>query len=186
MAQVGSTLDLTGESSDEKMAVTVVKVINRGHGADMFSSPDHGKRFFAVQFRLRNIGTTPYNDSPSNGAQVVDSSGQSYDSDFNDIRHCQSFPGSEVIAPGSTGLGCIVFQVGKQATSPRSSSRLTQVSPAIRGNGTLSPDPILEDAIRPQLEAGGPVSAHSGHGQQEDCLRLAICAFATDTPSRQR
>jgi hypothetical protein len=113
-AKIGSTLDLTGNSSGEKMAVTVVKVTNRAHGASFFT-PDHGKRFFAVQFRLHNVGSATYNDSPSNGAQVVDSSGQSYQSDLSDVHHCQSFPGSEIIAAGETGLGCIIFQVAKSA-----------------------------------------------------------------------
>jgi hypothetical protein len=115
VAKIGSTLDLTGESSGEKMAVTPVKVINHAHGADMFSTPDHGKRFYAVKFKLQNIGSAVYNDSPGNGAQVVDSTGQSYDSDFNDVHGCQSFPGSEKIAPGDTGVGCIVWQVPKRA-----------------------------------------------------------------------
>jgi len=115
VAHIGSTLDLTGDSSGEKMAVTVVKVINRAHGADMFSTPNHGMRFFAVQFGLRNIGSATYNDSPSNGAKVVDSTGQSYQSDISNVRNCQSFPGSETIASGATGLGCIVFQVAKHA-----------------------------------------------------------------------
>jgi hypothetical protein len=113
-AHIGSTLDLTGNSSGEKMAVTVIKVINRAHGTSFFT-PDRGKRFYAAQFRLSNIGTKTYNDSPSNGAQVVDSAGQSYQSDLSDVHRCQSFPGSEIIAAGSTGLGCIVFQVPKRA-----------------------------------------------------------------------
>jgi hypothetical protein len=115
LAHIGSTLDLTGNSSGEKMAVTPVKVINHAHGADMFSTPDHGKRFYAVKFKLKNIGSATYNDSPSNGAQVVDSSGQSYQSDLSNVRGCQSFPGSEIIASGDTGVGCIVFQVAKHA-----------------------------------------------------------------------
>jgi hypothetical protein len=114
VAKIGSTLDLTGNSSGEKMAVTPVKVINRAHGGSFFT-PDHGKRFYAVQFRLKNIGSATYNDSPSNGAQVVDSAGQSYQSDLSDVHNCQSFPGSETIAPGDTGLGCIVWQVPKHA-----------------------------------------------------------------------
>lgn len=115
-ATVGSTIELSGFNSGEKMAVTVVRVISRAKGADMFNTPNGGDRFYAVQFRLRDNGTVSYNDSPSNGATVVDSKGQSYQADVSDVRGCVSFPASEVIPVGGSGLGCIVFQVPKHAT----------------------------------------------------------------------
>jgi hypothetical protein len=114
LARIGSTMDLAGFSASEKMAVTVVRVITRAHGSG-FSDLSHGNRFYAVQFRLRDIGSAAYSDSPSNGAAVVDSKGQSYQSDFSAVSGCQSFPASENIAVGSSGLGCVVFQVPEQA-----------------------------------------------------------------------
>lgn len=95
--------------------MTVVKVISHALGSDEFNTPDPGNRFYAVQFRLTDKGSVAYSDSPSNGAQVVDSTGQSYQSDIFTVARCQSFPGTENIAVGSTGLGCVVFQVPKQA-----------------------------------------------------------------------
>jgi hypothetical protein len=57
-----------------------------------------------------------YSDAPSNGAEVTDSSGQSYESSLDDtVSGCQDFPATENIAPGSSGLGCIVFEVPKAA-----------------------------------------------------------------------
>ena len=97
------------------MAVKLVKIISRARGADEFNTPDPGKRFYAAQFRLTDIGSIAYSDSPSNGAAVVDSNGQSYQADISDVFGCQSFPGTENIAVGSSGLGCIVFQVPKHA-----------------------------------------------------------------------
>jgi len=110
-ARVGSTITLTGNDPGEKMDVTVTKVISHAQPADQFSSPDPGKRFYAVQFRLANTGSAAYSDSPSNGAAVVDVDGQSYQSTLYDVAGCQSFPGTENIAAGDTGLGCVVFQV---------------------------------------------------------------------------
>jgi Domain of unknown function (DUF4352) len=114
-AQVGSTISLTGNTPGEKMAVTVVKVFPRAHGSDEFNTPDPGKRFYAVQFRLTDTGSAAYSDAPSNGATVVDSAGQSYQSDLSTVAGCNSFPGTENIAAGSTGLGCVVFQVPRHA-----------------------------------------------------------------------
>ena len=55
-------------------------------------------------------------EARKNGAAVVDSSGQSYQSALADTAAgCTSFPGTENIAPGSSGLGCIVFEVPKAA-----------------------------------------------------------------------
>ncbi len=42
---------------------------------------------------------------------MVDSAGQSYQSTVFDVGQCQSFPGTENIAAGQSGLGCVVFQV---------------------------------------------------------------------------
>jgi hypothetical protein len=110
-ARVGSTLTLTGNDAGEKMAVTVTRVVSHAQPADEFSRPDPGKRFYAVQLRLADTGTTAYSDSPSNGAAVVDTAGQSYQSSIYDVAGCESFPGTENIAAGDKGLGCVVFQV---------------------------------------------------------------------------
>jgi hypothetical protein len=45
--------------------------------ADQFTKPAPGKRFPAVQFRSQPR-QRPYQDSPSNGAKVVDAQGQSF------------------------------------------------------------------------------------------------------------
>jgi Domain of unknown function (DUF4352) len=111
IARVGSTITLAGNDPGEKMAVTVTRVIKHAQPADEFSTPDPGKRFYAVQFRLADTGTAAYSDSPSNGASVVDSAGQSYEATLDDVAGCQSFPATENIAAGDTGLGCIVFEV---------------------------------------------------------------------------
>jgi Domain of unknown function (DUF4352) len=114
-ARVGSSITLAGNSSGEQMSVTVVKVINDGQGTDYTQAPA-GDRLYAVQFRLRDTGSAGYSDSPSNGAEVTDSQGQSYESAMADtVSGCVAFPASVNIAPGGTGLGCIVFEVPRAA-----------------------------------------------------------------------
>lgn len=115
-ARVGSAITLSGNDSGEKMAVTVTKVISSASPGDEFTSAPAGDRLYAVQFRLDDTGSAAYSDAPSNGAEVVDSSGQSYESSITDAASgCASFPGTENIASGASGLGCIVFEVPKAA-----------------------------------------------------------------------
>ncbi|MEY9963050.1 hypothetical protein ABIA33_001076 [Streptacidiphilus sp. MAP12-16] len=113
-AKVGDTIALSGMNG-EKADLTVVKVVDNPKGADDFSTPEAGKRFFAVQFRIKDTGSGAYSDAPSNGAKVVDSQGQAYTSDLNDTKAGQSFPAAVNIAPGSSGLGFITFQVPANA-----------------------------------------------------------------------
>ena len=114
-AKVGSTITLAGNGSGERIAVTVTKIYRHAQPASSFDDPDTGDRLVAVQFRLTDTGSAAYSDSPSNGAEVVDASGQSYQSALNDAANCPSFPGTENIAPGASGLGCIVFEVPQAA-----------------------------------------------------------------------
>jgi hypothetical protein len=115
-AGIGSAITLTGNSSGEQMSVTVTKVISSAEPGDEFTSAPAGDRLYAVQFRLRDTGSAAYSDAPSNGAVVVDSAGQSYQAAIADTAAgCTTFPGTENIAPGASGLGCIVFEVPKTA-----------------------------------------------------------------------
>jgi hypothetical protein len=114
-AGVETAITLSGNSSGEKMSVTVVKVIGDATGDD-YTSPQAVNRLYAVQFRLRDTGSAAYSDSPSNGAEIVDSTGQSYESAPGDtVSGCVPFPATVNIAPGAAGLGCIVFEVPVKA-----------------------------------------------------------------------
>jgi len=115
-AWIGSAITLSGIDSGEQMAVTVTRVISHASPGDEFTSAPSGDRLYAVQFRLDDTGSAAYSDSPSNGAEVVDSSGQSYQASMIDTASgCTSFPATENVAPGASGLGCIVFEVPEAA-----------------------------------------------------------------------
>lgn len=115
-ARTGTAITLSGNGSGEQMAVTVVKTIgNAKAGNDLIPVPARD-RLYAVQFRLSDTGSAAYSDAPSNGAAVTDSRGQSYQAGLADTAEgCQAFSAPENIAPGTTGLGCIVFEVPKSA-----------------------------------------------------------------------
>ncbi len=91
--------------------MTVVKVLDQAGPADSFSAPSPGNKFFAAQFRLSNTGTVAYDDSPSNGAKVLDSQGQQFEATIDDSAAGPSLPSATKIAPGSSALGYINFEV---------------------------------------------------------------------------
>ncbi|WP_377269683.1 DUF4352 domain-containing protein [Peterkaempfera sp. SMS 1(5)a] len=112
-AKVGDTISLKG--MDTKADVTVLKVVDNPKGADEFTTPESGKRFVSVQFRIRNTGSKAYNDTPSNGAKILDTEGQGFDSSLSDTAAGPAFPADVTIAPGGTAKGFITFEVPKAA-----------------------------------------------------------------------
>jgi hypothetical protein len=115
-AGIGSAITLSRSGSGEQLAVTVTKVINSARPGGESGGAPAGDRLYAVQFRLRDTGGAPYLDAPASSAVVVDSAGQSYRAAITDsAAGCQGFPATENIAPGSSGLGCVVFQVPEAA-----------------------------------------------------------------------
>lgn len=115
LAVTGSQIALEGNDAGEQVTVTVVRVIAHAQPGDSFTTAPAGYRLYAVQFRLYNAGTAAYSDAPDNSAVVTDDTGQSYDSSIDAVAGCPSFPGTEKIAPGGTGLGCVTFEVPRGA-----------------------------------------------------------------------
>ncbi|PBC78096.1 uncharacterized protein DUF4352 [Streptomyces sp. TLI_235] len=113
-AKVGDTIALKGFEKTTTADVTVVKVVDNAEGEDEFSKPADGKRFVAVQFRIKAIGKA-YSDAPANSAKLLDAQGQSFSTSFYDTKAGQGFSGSVNIAPGESGLGFLTFEVPKDA-----------------------------------------------------------------------
>jgi hypothetical protein len=122
VAKVGSTVTLKGNTEGLKVDVTVLKVIATVKATDDFSTPQSGNRFAAVQFRLHNVGTASYDDSPSNGAKVGDAEAQQFNSTIiaQKISAGPLLPASVKLAPNGTAVGWVVFEVPK-------ASKLTMV-----------------------------------------------------------
>ena len=114
-AGVGDTIDLAGMDDGEKIAATVVRVVDPARPKSDIDQPESGQRLVGVQLKLVNVGSTVYSDSPDNGAVLVDRSGQSFNSDLASTSAGASFPGSVDISPGSTRLGYVVFAVAKSS-----------------------------------------------------------------------
>jgi hypothetical protein len=58
--QVGDTLSLTGFQDEEKLDITVTKVVDPAQAEHSIFGPSSGKRLAAVQFRMKNTGAVEY------------------------------------------------------------------------------------------------------------------------------
>ncbi len=112
-AKVGDKITLAGSDENLKVAVTVLKVVNT-RSTDAFE-PEKGNRFVAVRIALKNTGTLPYDDSPSNGAKLLDADDQQYDAALVTGVAAGPLLDSVKMAPGKGRQGVIVFSVPKSA-----------------------------------------------------------------------
>lgn len=119
-AGLGDTIELTGTDAGERIAVTLVQVVDPAEPATEFDRPSQGSRLVGAQLRLSNTGTSTYQDAPANSATLVDAFGQAFPSTIGDISAGPSFPGGVTVAPGDSGLGFVVFAL----PSPSAPSKL--------------------------------------------------------------
>jgi uncharacterized protein DUF4352 len=98
-----------------RMAVKVKNVVPTAFGRGAFENPRKGERFTAVRFVFKNIGPTPYRDSPTFGAKVVDSAGHGYDPTVATVTAGPGFARVVTLARGQSRSGYIVFAVPKTA-----------------------------------------------------------------------
>lgn len=109
---IGATLSLEGNTRGERLDVTVLKAVDPARTTNQIFAPEPGNRFVAVQFQLRNTGEAPYEDSPVNGAVLVDADGQRFDAAlFAKTSAGPAFPASVSISPGDTARGFITFEL---------------------------------------------------------------------------
>lgn len=110
-ARVGSTVSLEGQEDGVKVDATVVKVVDPAPPGD-FLTPKG--RIVAIQIKLTNTGTRPYDDSPGNGAKLVDGDGQSFNATTLESGAGPAM-GTVTITPGDSRLGFVSFDVPKEA-----------------------------------------------------------------------
>ncbi len=114
-ATVGDTITLKGQTG-ETIAVTLTKWTDPVKSGNEYIGPDTGKRWAAAQFSLKNVGDVTYSDSPSNGVQAVDPSGERFDATIADSITAGPLMSDELkLAAGDKALGWIVVEVPKQA-----------------------------------------------------------------------
>jgi len=114
-ATVGDTISLHGGlDEDLEIAVTVVSVADPAK-AGRFLAPEKGSRYVALEIRLDNTGIADYDDSPTNGAVLIDEGDHQYSTWIGSGVE-PTLDGSVRLAPGDQRVGFIVFQVPKTET----------------------------------------------------------------------
>jgi hypothetical protein len=93
------------------MEVTVLKVIDPSKPADDSFHAERGKRLVSVRLRLTNVGTLVYDDTPRNGAVMIDRDGQQHDAGVLDP--VEPALDSPRIQPGESRVGFITFEIIK-------------------------------------------------------------------------
>jgi hypothetical protein len=113
-AGIGDTITLHGYEEGEELQVTVKGLIDPAKSEQYFG-PRRGHKFVAVNLVLNNTGSKAYNDSPGNGAQLIDTRDEGYDEAGSETPSCHYLGYSVKIASGSKRAGCLVFEVKKTA-----------------------------------------------------------------------
>jgi flagellar basal body-associated protein FliL len=111
-AAVGGTLSLEGTDPGLKVDVTVTKVTDPATPANEYLKPKTGNRYVAIEVRLDNKGQAVYEDSPSNGAALIDDQGQQYSNTFGEVREGVVLSGVTV-SPGDSRKGVILYEIPK-------------------------------------------------------------------------
>jgi hypothetical protein len=112
-ARIGEAITLSGTDDRLRMKVTLLEVVDPAPAPDEFLAPARGNRFVAVRLRLENVGAVPYDDTPANGAVLIDRDDQQWEPSIIDA--VEPGLGSPKIAPGHRRVGFITFEVPRKA-----------------------------------------------------------------------
>ncbi|HEY3959291.1 MAG TPA: DUF4352 domain-containing protein [Solirubrobacteraceae bacterium] len=111
---LGDTATLAGERSGERLGVTLLSyrsTITVGE----YDTPDSGMKYVGVVLKIKNVGTAPYSDSPSNGATILTASGRQGKTTIIASGECsEGFASGVKIAPGESQEGCIPFELPQE------------------------------------------------------------------------
>ena len=110
-SKVGGSITLRGNDDGEQIEVTLLTFRDPVSSNNQFITPDPGNRYVAARVRLRNVGTTVYSDSPSNGARLIDREDQQLSASVFDV--AEPGLGSPKIRPGDQRVGWITVELPK-------------------------------------------------------------------------
>jgi hypothetical protein len=111
---IGDSITLRTTDYNGPIRVTLVKVVDPARSSYPSIRPRRGYRFVGIWLRLKNLGKTFYDDSPANGAFVIDTQRHRY-------RALPAYRGtieprlSFGLASGGSGTGVAAFEVPTRA-----------------------------------------------------------------------
>ena len=109
--KVGSSFELN-DGSGNLYQVILAKVIDPAKGENQFATPDAGKRFVGLVFRVKALTGSPKDEDANNDAVAIGSNGQNYPADFDGIAGYTSFDQGVIhVSQGETVTGSVTFQV---------------------------------------------------------------------------
>ena len=109
--KLGSSFDVK-DGSGNTYQITLARVIDPAKGANQVSSPDSGKRFVGLVFRIKALSGSPQNEDANNDAALIGGNGQTYSADFDGIAGYTNFDTGVIhVAQGDTVTGAVTFRV---------------------------------------------------------------------------
>ena len=112
-AVVGDAITLAGFDDGVSVRVELLEVVDPAESGNEFVQPEQGNRYVAVRLRLTNVGEAVYEDSPSNGATVIDTDDQQFAASFSDA--VEPGLGTLTIKQGDRRAGFITVEIPKNA-----------------------------------------------------------------------
>lgn len=106
-AGVGATIPFDA-SGGQRVDVTLVKVVDPAPPGEY--GPPQG-RFVAVQLRFTNNGQVDYEDTPTDGATLIDAEGRQYTTGLTDSSVGTGFGDGLDLEPDGSFLGFLTFDV---------------------------------------------------------------------------
>ena len=107
-------VSLTNSLNNEKIEITVTKVVDPAVSRPGAGTPDPGDRFVAVQYEIHNVGKLPYDgDTAQMAAILVDRRGQQFKPVFVQPKTSAgpNLPDSFNVVPGQQLLGNVIFEL---------------------------------------------------------------------------
>ncbi|MFF5705022.1 DUF4352 domain-containing protein [Streptomyces sp. NPDC012794] len=104
----GETVPLDGSRPGERLDVTLTRVVDPAGRVD-------ADRLVAVELRLENTGTVPYEDSPAPAAHLLDAEGQRFTGSSTATGAGPSLPGTLTLPPGGSASGFVTFRLPEDA-----------------------------------------------------------------------
>jgi Domain of unknown function (DUF4352) len=172
-AEVGSTITLEG--TDSRIAVTVTAVADPAPPVEFFE-PEQRSRYVAVQLRLLNVGDTTFQDSPSNGAQLIDADNQQHAATFETTAVGPDL-GSVTIAAGDTRSGWLTFPLPESIVPERFTLALDSGFAEQTGEWLLTsgtPTDPSPPVLVPESGPGDAITLEGLDGEQVEVTPVAV------------